>query len=367
MKQILPLATLTLLSLTACGENTPASQPAVPAAPAAEAAEAPPVQLDAPKVTALRETDAVNTRGDAADDPAIWVDPVDPSRSIIIGTAKKSGLYTYGLDGKTLQFLPEGRLNNVDLRTVTLEGKDTIVVGASDRDAKGIALFRLDPATRQLAVLGERQPSGFTDPYGFCFYKSASGTLYAFMTDKEKNAAQWRIDSAGGKVTAAKVRDIPLATQSEGCVADDRTATVYFAEEDVAVWSFPAEPDQPATATAIVRASDNPKLASDLEGLAIYHNPAGASYLLVSSQGNSSFAVFELGGGYAYRGSFIVTKGTVDGVTETDGIEVVSHPLGADFPKGLFVAQDGDNTDPAANQNFKLVSWEEIARTLQLP
>jgi 3-phytase len=358
-------AAFALLALAACDEPAPATPPATP--PAAEAAEPAPVQLDAPKVMAVRETDAVDTQGDAADDAAIWVDPADPARSVIIGTAKKSGLYSYGLDGKTIQFLPEGRLNNVDLRTVKLGGVDTVVIGASDRDRKAIALFRLDPATRQISALAERQPSGFVDPYGFCFYKNASGTLYAFMTDKEKNAAQWRIDSTDGKVTATKVRDLPLATQSEGCVADEMTGTVYIGEEGVGVWSFPAEPGQPATATAVIKVADNPKLAADTEGLAIYRSATGASYLLVSSQGNSSYAVFDLGGGYGYRGSFIIAKGVVDGVTETDGIEVVNTPLGADFPRGLFVAQDGDNTDPPANQNFKLVSWEEIARALALP
>lgn len=364
-KAIKSATALALLALAACGEPTP-SKPA-PAPPAAEAVEPAPVQLDAPKVMAVRETDAVDTQGDAADDSAIWVDPADPARSVIIGTAKKSGLYSYGLDGKTIQFLPEGRLNNVDVRTVKLGGIDTIVIGASDRDRKAIALFRLDPATRQISVLAERVPSGFVDPYGFCFYKDATGALYAFMTDKEKNAAQWRIDSTDGKVTATKVRDLPLATQSEGCVADEVAGVVYIGEEGVGVWSFPAAPDQPATATAVIKVADNPKLMADVEGLAIYRNATGTSYLLVSSQGNSSYAVFELGGAHAYKGSFIIAQGAVDGVTETDGIEVVSVPLGADFPKGLFVAQDGDNTDPPANQNFKLVSWDEIARVLELP
>lgn len=363
MNRILPAATLALLALAACGDQKPAKTPAPPS-PAAQ--EAPTATLDAPSVTAAYETDPVDTADDAADDPAIWVDPADPSRSVVIGTAKKSGLFTYGLDGKQLQFLPEGRLNNVDLRTVTLNGAETVVIGASDRDKRGIALFKLDPATRQVSVLADRVPTGFADPYGFCFYKSASGALHAFMTDKEKNAAQWRIEGKNGKVVAVKVRDIPLASQSEGCVADDEAGIVYFAEENVGVWSFPAEPDQPATATPIVKLADNARLAADIEGLAIYRS-AGAYYLVASSQGNNSYAVFDIAGGHAYKGSFVIARGSVDGVSETDGIEVTSAALGASFPKGLFVVQDGANTDPAANQNFKLVSWEHVAGALKLP
>jgi hypothetical protein len=49
----------------------------------------------------------------------------------------------------------------------------------------------------------------------------------------------------------------------------------------------------------------------------------------------------------------------IDGTSSTDGIDVMSAPLGAGFPNGLFVAQDGDND--TGNQNFKLVPWESVA------
>ena len=49
----------------------------------------------------------------------------------------------------------------------------------------------------------------------------------------------------------------------------------------------------------------------------------------------------------------------VDGTSSTDGIDVMSAPLGAGFPNGLFVAQDGDND--SGNQNFKLVPWDVVA------
>jgi 3-phytase len=37
-------------------------------------------------VAATVETDPVHGAGDAADDAAIWVDPANPSRSVVIGT-----------------------------------------------------------------------------------------------------------------------------------------------------------------------------------------------------------------------------------------------------------------------------------------
>ena len=67
-------------------------------------------------LTALVETRAVDSVDDAADDPAIWVHPTEPEHSLVLGTNKQTGLEIYDLQGKRLQSLAVGRLNNVDLR-----------------------------------------------------------------------------------------------------------------------------------------------------------------------------------------------------------------------------------------------------------
>ena len=59
----------------------------------------------------------VPSRGDAADDPAIWIHPDAPEQSLVVGTDKRSGLLVYDLSGNQLQHLVAGNLNNVDLRT----------------------------------------------------------------------------------------------------------------------------------------------------------------------------------------------------------------------------------------------------------
>ena len=66
-------------------------------------------------VGATVETEPVPSGGDAADDPAIWVHPSDPAESTIIGTDKQGGLVVYDLAGKQLQYLPDGKMDNVDL------------------------------------------------------------------------------------------------------------------------------------------------------------------------------------------------------------------------------------------------------------
>ncbi|KAK0357597.1 hypothetical protein LTR94_038840, partial [Friedmanniomyces endolithicus] len=51
------------------------------------------------------QTAPVAQMGDAADDPAIWVNPLDASKSRILGSNKKQGLLVYDLDGRQTQFL----------------------------------------------------------------------------------------------------------------------------------------------------------------------------------------------------------------------------------------------------------------------
>jgi len=54
----------------------------------------------------------------------------------------------------------------------------------------------------------------------------------------------------------------------------------------------------------------------------------------------------------------------IDGVSETDGLDVTSAPLGPQFPQGLLVVQDGRNIGPTEPQNFKYVSWADVLAAL---
>ena len=81
------------------------------------------------EVPAVLETTPSEATGDSMDDPAIWVDPVDPSRSVVIGADHADGSLTvYDLAGERLQRLPRDRANNVDLRPGFLLGGVTVPV-----------------------------------------------------------------------------------------------------------------------------------------------------------------------------------------------------------------------------------------------
>ena len=55
----------------------------------------------------------------------------------------------------------------------------------------------------------------------------------------------------------------------------------------------------------------------------------------------------------------------IDGVSETDGLEISSLSFGDAFPNGVMVAQDGRNVMPSLNQNFKLVDATQIAQLIR--
>lgn len=318
------------------------------------------------------ETTPVASGGDAADDPAIWIHPTDPALSVIIGTDKKRGLNVYDLKGQLLQSLDDGKLNNVDLRDgFKLGGRTVTLVAASDRTSKAIALYALDPATRRLTSVADGvQATGLGDPYGLCMYRSRKGETFVFINDTDGRMKQWKLSATPtGKVRAEEVRAWAFDTQVEGCVADDETAALYVAEEDVALWRMGAEPSTGVKKTAVATIKDNPFLHADLEGVGLYAQAGGKGYIVVSSQGDNSYAVFRREGSNAYVGSFaVVADGAlgIDGVSETDGLDITSRAVGPGFPQGLMVAQDGRNIGPPEHQNFKLISWERVAAALGL-
>ncbi|UYY57880.1 phytase [Sphingomonas sp. S2-65] len=321
------------------------------------------VLAPAPAVQARAETAAVATRNaDAADDPAIWRNPRDPAASLIVATDKRAGLHVYGLGGPSRAFAPAGRVNNVDLRDMGAAG---IIVAASDRNdplSAKVALYRLDPATAQLTALATL-PVGAGEAYGICLYR-AGDQLFAFNVLKDGTIHQMALDLSGSVPTGRIVRTMKLATQSEGCVADERTHRLYVGEEDVGVWRFDARPDDAVTPVPVL-AADGSRLIADVEGLALARIGEGdGGYLIVSSQGDNAYTVIRLRDD-AYVGRFRVAAGVVGSTEETDGLEVMTGDFGPEFPAGMMVVQDGMNA-PAA-QNFKLVRWDDIAAVLHLP
>ncbi len=135
------------------------------------------------------------------------------------------------------------------------------------------------------------------------------------------------------------------------------------------LWRANAEPRGGQARTAVDAVATNPRIRDDVEGVGIYDLGGGRGYIVASSQGNDSYAVYRREGNRDYLGSFIVVAdgaSGIDGISETDGLEVTSRNLGPGLEHGAMIAQDGRNVLPSENQNFKIVSWTDIARALNL-
>ena len=313
------------------------------------------------------QTEVVMSQGDAADDPAIWVHPQTPALSRVLGTNKQQGLEVYDLQGKRVQHLPVGRLNNVDVRPgFELGGRTVDLAVATNRDHNSLSVFSIDRATGTLQDAGEIA-TPVTDIYGLCLFKAPSGEIYSFANDKDGTFVQHRLYAKGDKVEGELVRQFKVATQPEGCVADDRNQRLFLGEEDVAVWAVDARPDQPATLTSVIKVGG--PVHDDIEGMGLYQTEKD-NYLVISSQGNDSYVVVDAEPPYALRGAFRVgvnAAAGIDGASETDGLEVTAANLGGAWSKGMLVVQDGRKRMPEQAQNFKYIPWSEVAKALRLP
>ena len=228
----------------------------------------------------------------------------------------------------------------------------------------------MDPTTRDLVESASRAILLGITIYGSCMYRSpVDGSYYFFGNSKDGEVEQWRLfDDGFGLVDAVLVRSFVVGSKVEGCVADDENGYFFIGEENVGIWRYGAEPGAGTGRIQVDVTGVGGNLTADVEGLTIYYGAGGTGYLLASSQGDNTFAIYDRAAPHAYVASFEISESTalgIDAVENTDGIDVMNLGVGGAFQGGLFVVQDGDN--PGANQNFKLVRWSDIAMSFTPP
>ncbi|MFG6416886.1 phytase [Roseateles sp. DC23W] len=314
-----------------------------------------------PVVMPMGQTQPMREVGDAADDPAIWVHRSRGAQSLILATDKKRGLAVYGLDGRERQFLPVGRINNVDLRQgLVYGGRQLDLAVATQRDEAGLVLFGISPGGRVSELA--RLKTTLDDIYGVCVGRNADGGLDVFPNDKDGRVQRLRLKLAGKTWNVEPVGEFRLDSQPEGCVVDEANQALFVGEEKRGIWrvDLGGEGSKPAL---VITAG--PGLMPDVEGLAIH---PGRGWLVVSSQGSDSFAVYDIRPPFAQRGTFAIGTNAalgIDGVSETDGLDLTPANLGGPYADGVLVVQDGHKRLPHGPQNFKLVPWRDVEKAVQ--
>ncbi|MGF0115630.1 phytase [Promicromonospora sp. Marseille-Q5078] len=381
----------------------------------------------------------------SGDDPAIWVHPGDDDASLVLATAKEGGLRVYDTDGRELQSLAAdpapradgvpGRYNNVDVAYGLRVGGETVDVAVvSDRYNDQLRFFAVDPdgadADRPLTEITAPEQDFLFQPdragvdtehtaYGLAVWQARDGAAYAVVTQEGTTAVATArlLPRADGTVGYDDVEhldlpasfDLPdgstwtpceepgVGPQLEGLSVDQRTGTLYAAQEDVGLWSLPlplgsgeprlvdevtdfgvadawdpvteeCEPVDPAAGAPF----GGDRLTADAEGVDVYHGPGRTGYVIVSSQGDDTYSVYSTTGRHQALGTFRVAgTGGVDDVNGSDGLAVTHRPVG-DFDEGLLVTHDepetGADVEPGRGDatGFSYVGWDDVADRLGL-
>ncbi|MGC4088789.1 MAG: phytase [Polyangiaceae bacterium] len=239
-------------------------------------------------VAASFETEALfddEAGGDAnADDPAIWLHPTNPRKSLIFGTKKSGGLGVYGLSGATLQSIAAppapgeddsaGRFNNVDVvYGFQLGSKRVDLAVVTDRGRDQIRFYAIDPsgATPLTDVTAASVPFVFSTSqaevneqataYGLAT-RGARGRKPALVFASQRHglavAKLALFATPQGRVSYVRVGTVRVPSQFklrpglewtpcsesddelpqvEGMVIDTERDVLYMAQEDVGIWS----------------------------------------------------------------------------------------------------------------------------------
>ncbi len=327
-------------------------------------------------VTPDYETEPVISINDAADDPAIWFNPNNPQESLIFGTDKKSGIYVYDIFGNQISYTKLGKINNIDLRA----SDNKLHVVSSNRSASTLdywilptdnlfKYFKLNPNNAFSEDIEHAHLQAKMDIYGVCI-GFVGNNLYAILTEEEgQNIQYWNLSNRTLEKTINLIEDekntSPFGNEAEGCVFDDENQFILISREGNK--GYLKMYDSSSLDLIHVIDSRDHNIVGDPEGVAIYRTSEDDGYIILSSQGNSSFNIYRRKYPNQFVGSFIVVGASnIDGVQDTDGIAINNGNFKI-FPKGMMVIQDGFNTDSNGilyNQNFKIVSFDKILENL---
>lgn len=290
------------------------------------------------------------------DDVCFWVHPRDPALSTLIASDKSAhALFVYDLSGKLLQQIAIPKPGNVDIRQqVKFDGGLLDVVVVNQRTDYRLRIFRIDHESRQLVAL-DSDPIVTGPNYGGCLTVSRRTGRLSFLCTAEQGAVEQYelIRAASGKLGGKKVRGWKIG-KCEGAVADDDAGVFFISEEKMGIWKVGTERDDSTPGELIAKVGVGNSLAGDVEGLTLVCEPNGAGQLIASDRGKSRFVVFDRQAPHRRLGAF-----QVQGARLTDGIDLVTIPLGPDFPDGIFAC----HTDQGKRE-IQLSSWAEIRRRL---
>ncbi len=300
------------------------------------------------------------------DDPAIWINPNDAGKSLIIGTDKDSngGLFVFDLQGKIVRKVPGlKRPNNVDIAYgLMLNGQPVDIAVATERETNKLRIFRLpdmQPVDNGgLEVFAGEKERG---PMGIALYTRASDHATFAIVGRKSGPADgylWQYqlaDDGQGHITGTLVRKFGKYSgkkEIESIAVDQAKGYIYYSDEQYGVHKYHADPGKGNTELALFATSG---FVSDHEGISIYNTTDSTGYILVSNQQKNSFMVYPREGAANDVNHHPLLAEIPVSTIESDGSEVTNINLGHQFPKGLFVAMSNGKV-------FQYYDWRDLQR-----
>lgn len=308
-----------------------------------------------------------------SDDPAIWVHPVNPAESLIVGTDKNDpgGLYVFDLKGKIIHEKTVSGLrrpNNVDIEYgLMLGGRPVDIAVTTERYAHRLRIFSLPDMTPVdgggIEVFVGETGMEYRDLMGISLYKRPTdGAIFAIVGRKNGpvDGYLWQYlleDDGAGEAKAVLVRKFGTysgAGEIEAIAVDDALGYVYYADEAAGIRKYFADPDDGNKELALFGTAD---FTEDLEGISIYSTSDTEGYIIVSDQQANSFNFYPRQGKPGAPHSHELIKKVKVAANESDGSDVSAVSFNDTFPHGLFVAMSD-------NKTFHYYRWEDISKGL---
>lgn len=295
------------------------------------------------------------------DDPAIWINPENASKSIIIGTDKDTdgGLYAFDLNGKIINKVSGlKRPNNVDLEYgFMLNGKKTDIAAVTERETNTVKLYSL-PDLKEVGSFSVFDGETERDPMGISMYRNPeSGTIHAIVGRKSGPSDgylwQYQLSEKDGKITGEVIRKFGKYSglkEIESIAVDDEAGYIYYSDEQFGVHQYYADPAKGNEELLVFGKGD---FKSDVEGISIYPTSAQTGYILVSNQQKDTFNVYLRENPAKGRIAEIPVS-----TRESDGSEVTNVNLGPQFPKGVFAAMSNGRV-------FHFYDWRLIEERIK--
>ena len=281
------------------------------------------------------------------DDPAIWLNKVNPKSSIVFGTDKdevNGGVYAFDLNGDIIKEKSITGLsypNNVDVAYdfKLNDSTKTDIIMFTEREKNQIRLFSV-PDIIELdgggfPVFEDENTVENRRPMGIAIYTNAEGKHYAIISRKEgpleNYLYQYEIVSDSLEIRAQLVRkfgNFSGKKEIEAIAVDNELGYVYYSDEMHCIHKYYADPSK---GNEEISCFGSEYFSRDIEGIAIVKFSESSGYLIVSDQQSHGFSVFD-------RKTNKFVKRLNLGTVETDGCDVITSNLGPQFPNGLFVS-----------------------------